>query len=140
MAEEDFANSVPETESNPNVSDEEPNFELDLEVYNHQERPAATEKENSENDSQEIQDFIEQQKSSNTVRKTASDMKTLKRFCTSINETKEPELMTAAELDKLLSKFFKDVKKENGGQYEPSTLTSFHRSFQRYFSDEKVTF
>lgn len=48
--------------------------------------------------------------------------------------------MTAKELDKLLSRFFKDITKENGEEYEPSTLTSFRRSFQRYFSEKKLPF
>ena len=83
------------------------------------------------NDSQELENFISVQRSSNTVKKTKSDMRALQRFCASINETREPEKMTSSELDKLLSKFFKDVKKENGKEYEPSSLTSFQRSFQR---------
>ena len=56
-------------------------------------------------DSQEMQDFISEQKSSNTVKKTKSDIRALKRFCSTINETREPETMTAKELDKLLSRF-----------------------------------
>ena len=67
-------------------------------------------------------------------------MRALQRFCASINETREPEKMTSSELDKLLSKFFKDVKKENGEEYEPSSLTSFQRSFQRYFTEKKLPF
>ena len=35
-------------------------------------------------DSQELEDFISAQKSSNTVKKTKSDMRALKRFCFSI--------------------------------------------------------
>ena len=76
------------------------------------------------NDSQELEDFISAQRSSNTVKKTKSDMRVLERFSASISETREPEKMTSSELDKLLSKFFKDVKKENGEEYEPSSLTS----------------
>ena len=53
-------------------------------------------------------------------------MRALKRFCSTIDETKEPETMTAKELDKLLSRFFK-ITKENGEDYEPSSLTA---SFQ----------
>ena len=48
--------------------------------------------------------------------------------------------MTAKELDRLLSRFFKDITKENGEEYEPSSLTSFQRSFQRYFSEKKLPF
>ena len=56
------------------------------------------------NDSQELEDFISAQKSSYTVKKTKSDMRTLKRFCATFNETREPKTLTAAELDKLLFK------------------------------------
>ena len=87
-------------------------------------------------DSQELEDFISAQKSSNIVKKTNSDIRALKRFCSTIDETREPETMTAKELDKLLSRFFKDITKENGEEYEPSSLTSFQRSFQRYFSEK----
>ena len=38
------------------------------------------------------------------------------------------------------SRFFKDVRKENGEEYEPSSLTSFQRSFQRYFSEKRLPF
>ena len=65
-------------------------------------------------------------------------MRALKWFCSTIDETREPETMTAKELDKLLSRFFKDIAKENGEEYEPSSLTSFQRSFQRYFSEKKL--
>ena len=91
-------------------------------------------------DSQELEGFISAQKSSNTVKKTKSDIRALKRFCSTIDETREPETMTAKELDKLLSRFFKDITKENGEEYEPSSLTSFQRSFQRYFSEKKLPF
>ena len=91
-------------------------------------------------DSQELEDFISAQKSSNTVKKTKSDIRALKRFCSTIDETREPETMTAKELDKLLSRFFKDITKENGEEYEPSSLTSFQRSFRRYFSEKKLPF
>ncbi|PFX19780.1 hypothetical protein AWC38_SpisGene15814 [Stylophora pistillata] len=67
-------------------------------------------------------------------------MRALRRFCSTIDETREPETMTAKELDKLLSRFFKDITKENGEEYEPSTLASFQRSFQRYFSEKKLPF
>ena len=42
-------------------------------------------------DSQELEDFITIQKSSNTVKKTKSDVRVLKRLCSTIDETREPE-------------------------------------------------
>ena len=49
------------------------------------------------NDSQELENFISAQQSSNTVRKTKSDMRALQHFCATINETREPETLTAVE-------------------------------------------
>ena len=40
-------------------------------------------------DSQELEDFISAQKSSNTVKKTKSDIRALKRFCSTVDETRE---------------------------------------------------
>ena len=62
-------------------------------------------------DCRELEDFISAQKSSNTVKKTKTDIRALKRFCSTIDETREPETMTAKELDKLLSRFFKDISR-----------------------------
>jgi len=35
-----------------------------------------------------------------------------------------------ASLDKLLGKFFKDVRKQNGGEFEPDSISSFQKSIQ----------
>ena len=69
-----------------------------------------------------------------------SDIRALKQFCSTIDETRDPETMTAEELDKLLSRFLKDIAKENGEEDKPSSLTSFQRSFQHYFSEKKLPF
>lgn len=34
---------------------------------------------------------------------------------------------------------FLEIKKKDGDQYEPTTLTSFHRSLQRYLYDHRST-
>ena len=34
----------------------------------------------------------------------------------------------AAALNKFLGKFFKDVRKQNGGEYEPGSVSSFQKS------------
>lgn len=40
----------------------------------------------------------------------------------------------------MLAKFFKDVRKINGEEYEPGTLTGFQRSIQRFLSDSGSSF
>ena len=89
---------------------------------------------------EEIESFIKEQKSENTVRKTASDMKTFNRYLSSINKNVQVLDLPAADLDRILSKFFKDVRKVNGEEYEPDTLSGFQRSIQRFLSDEKSHF
>ena len=39
------------------------------------------------------------------------------------------------ELNNLLSNFYFTVKKRNGEEYEPNTLTSLHRSIDRYLHE-----
>ena len=39
------------------------------------------------------------------------------------------------ELDKFLCKFLKDVRKQNGGEYETDSLSSFHKSIQHHIKE-----
>lgn len=83
-----------------------------------------------------FQDFIEAQRPENTKKKTAYDMNIWKRFCSTIGETRELENIPATDLNVLLCRFYINIKKKDGGVYEPSSLTSFERSFQRYLNDK----
>lgn len=87
-----------------------------------------------------IQNFIEAQRPENTTSKTTYDINVWKRFCSSIGEAREIETIPAANFDVLLCKFFMDTKKENGGVYEPTSLTSFQRRIQRYLEEKNSTF
>ena len=58
------------------------------------------------------------------MKKTSSDMKCFYRFLGEINKKNVQILdLPPEELDHLLGKFFKDVRKINGEEYEPNTLT-----------------
>ena len=59
-----------------------------------------------------IQDFIHSLRPDNTKKKTTYDL-------------------LSNELNILLSRFFMDVRKKDGGVYEPGTLASLQRSIQR---------
>ena len=104
------------------------------------ERPDADQSEGNNCSQEEIESFIKEQKSENTVRKTASDMKTFNRYLSSINKNVQVLDLPAADLDRILSKFFKVVRKVNGEEYEPDTLSGFQRGIQRFLSDEKSHF
>ena len=67
------------------------------------------------------------------ILKTKSDLNAWKKFCESLKESRAIENIPANELDLLLSKFFISVRKQNGNENKPGTLSGFQRSFQRYF-------
>ena len=78
------------------------------------------EKENEGNSQEEIETFVKEQKSENTTKKTVSDMKTFQRYLSSISKGDVEILYLPADvLDHLLAKFFKDIRKMNGDEYEP---------------------
>lgn len=60
-------------------------------------------------------------------------LKARKRF-TSAGEERNIEDILAEDLNLRMSRFFMGIKKNDGDQYEPTTLTSFHRSQQRYLN------
>jgi len=80
---------------------------------------------------EEIERFICNQKSANTIRKTVTDMNTLQRYLKSINKDEiKIECLPEQELDHILAKFFMSVRKSTGEEYEPDTISSFQRSIQ----------
>ena len=102
------------------------------------ERADADQSEENNASQEEIETFIKEQESENTVRKTASDMKTFNRYLSSINKNVQVLDLPAANLDRILSKFFKDVRKINGEEYE--LLSGFQRSIQWFLYDGKSYF
>ena len=95
-----------------------------------------TENENKENKNvEEFQKYVLQQKPANTKVKTQSDMKAWKRFCLQEDENRELSDIPADELNLLLCKFFKTVKKLDDTEYEPVSLTCFQRSLQRSLNE-----
>ena len=83
---------------------------------------------------EEIEGFINNQKSANSTKKTTTDMNTLSRFMKTIGMSENVESLPASELDHLLCKFFMNIRKKNGEEYEPDTISGFQRSIQRYLS------
>ena len=85
---------------------------------------------------EEIQGFINNQKSANTTKKTTTDMNTLSRYMKTIGMSESVESLPASEHDHLLCKFFMNIRKKNGEEYEPDTISGFQRSIQRYLSEK----
>ncbi|XP_078678707.1 uncharacterized protein KIAA1958-like [Branchiostoma floridae x Branchiostoma belcheri] len=80
--------------------------------------------------------YIEQQKNPNTKRKTESDIQHFLLFLGANGEERRPEDISAAELDERLGMFFLGIRKDNGEDYEPDSLTSKHRSIARYLREK----
>ena len=119
-----------------NIRDEEgeilPNFELFPEFNFDVQPEIATNDLNEEQQLAEIANFIEENANENTVKKTKSDLIVFNRWLKSTKETRSLEDIPHERLDILLCLFFKNVHKMDGDEYEPQTLTSFQRSFERH--------
>ena len=79
-----------------------------------------------------LAEFIEEQSNKNTLSKTNRDVSLLKEFLRAKEVDKEIEDLEAKELDAVLCAFIVEVKKKDGGEYEPTTLRSFISSCDRY--------
>ena len=79
------------------------------------ERDEETSAQPSSGSQEEIEGFINNQKSFNTTKKTSTDVNTLFRYMKSIGMRNEStESLRASDLDHLLSKFFMNIRKKNG--------------------------
>jgi len=85
---------------------------------------------------EEIEGFLQDQKSANTSKKNATDMNTLARYIKEIGKNVKVENLPGAELDHLFCKFFMNIRKKNGREYEPDSISGFQRSIQRYLSEK----
>ena len=79
-----------------------------------------------------LAEFIEEQANKNTLSKTKRDVSLLKEFLRAKEIDKELENIEAKVLDEILCTFIVEVKKKDGGEYEPTTLRSVISSFDRY--------
>ena len=85
---------------------------------------------------EEIEGFLKEQKSANTLKKATTDMNTVARYMKDIGKNEKVENLPAAELDHPLCKFFMNIRKKNGQEYEPDSISGFQRSIQRYLSEK----
>ena len=79
-----------------------------------------------------IETFIEKQCNQNTISKTHRDSELLKKFLASENEGREIHNIEPKVLNDYISAFIVKVRKQDGGEYEPTTLRSFISSFDRF--------
>ena len=76
-------------------------------------------------------------KNINTAHKTKSVMNTFDSFVykTLNTESVQIEKLEPTELDSLIGSFLLSIKKADESEYEPDTLTSYHRGIDRYLRE-----
>ena len=96
-----------------------------------------TERNGQQLDDQDVDNFIVENRNKNTTKKTQSDLNVFYKWAKYVNETRSLENIPEQELDKVLAHFFFKVRKQNGDEYEPDTLTSMLRSFDRVLREQR---
>ena len=120
-----------------NHSESEFYYPDEIQDENNKENNSVSVQENQQNFTMaDVQDFILEQRTENTVKKTQYDMNIWRRYFSSIGEGREIEKIPASELNVLMCRFFMEITKKDGGAYEPCSLASFHRSLQRFLNDK----
>ena len=88
----------------------------------------------------DIDKFITDQQAQNTKYNTKFAINVFVRFCKENNEGRSLSIIPKKEIDKLLCNFFMTVKKQDGNEYEPDSLSSIHRGIQRFIEQTKLPF
>ena len=63
-------------------------------------------------------------------------MNCFRKYCKNVHETREIENIPVNELNPILAKFAIEVRRTDGKEFEPDTLSAYKRGIQRY-TDEK---
>ena len=70
---------------------------------------------------EDISQFLEENENKNTARKTSQDVALFKNFLRE-RKVNDPEELTPLQLDASLRQFIVSVRKQDGSDYEPSSL------------------
>lgn len=88
----------------------------------------------TENDLQELTDSA---KNKNTTRSTNTWIRLYQQWAETRNENINLETYSPLELDKVLSRFYAEVRKQDGLDYEPDCLRVMQSSLHRYLTEKK---
>ena len=99
-------------------------------------------KTNTENPEINEQEFVKQMRNDNTVRKTKTVMNSFNKFVSQTlnKENVQTELLNPTELNNLIGKFLLSIRKVDGEEYEPDTITSYHRGIERYLREHSYKY
>lgn len=86
-----------------------------------------------------INRFIEQQKNTETAKKTARDVAKVTSYLMKSGEGRDLHLIPPAELDIYLADYFLKCRKPDGEEYEPGSISCIYSSVKRYLEEKKYT-
>ena len=89
--------------------------------------------------SADIDNLIALSKNANTVKATNIWMNCYRAWATYRGKPINIELLPPSELDAILQYFFADIKKQNGDDYEPSSLCNMQAGIERYLKENKYS-
>ena len=87
----------------------------------------------------DISQFLEENENKNTARKTSQDVALFKTFLRE-GKLNDPEELTPLQLDASLRQFIVSVRKQDGSDYEPSSLRCMVASIERYLKKKSYGF
>ena len=86
----------------------------------------------STNTIHDLKHYIETKKNPNTIRKTDQCIRRFLSFLHDKKESRNIENIPVMQLDAPVGEFILTLKKADGTDYEPDTLTSYYRAIDRY--------
>ena len=86
--------------------------------------------------------FCDEQENENTTKKTTYDIAIFKEFLAIYNSSEDREIQNIPpkELQPIIKNFILSVRKQNGKEYEPSSLRAIVQSIDRYLRKKNYAF
>ncbi|XP_070554798.1 uncharacterized protein KIAA1958-like [Ptychodera flava] len=89
-------------------------------------------------DMDSVNNFVKSQRKVSTVRTTERDVNKVRRFIeTWYDDHRELSDIPATALNEYLASFFINMKKDDGRDYEPDSISAVKHSIERYFSEKR---
>ena len=85
--------------------------------------------------SEDIQSLVNKSKNSNTTKAISQWMKVFNSWAALRGEVRPIYLLSPIDLDKVLQSFYAEVRKTNGGEYEPNSPASVQAGIDRYLKE-----
>ena len=87
-----------------------------------------------------VQETLKEAENKNTKRSTTTCMRVWSSWAKSRNININMETISPAALDEILQKYYLEVRKQDGSEYEPDSLQVMQAALERYLSDKKYPY